>query len=161
VAKLNTHRIVKNWEFGKLITPQLSGFRDNGFGRRFSVQSEAPYWKEAFECFRLIPSVVEPSYKNFIGNNYLDGAFVPKHQDNAPDGYVHTRCNLMIKKPMCGGNPVIDGEILDVDVGDLWLCLASLENHGTTPIQGGERIIFSFGALVSEDQVFKLLSIPN
>ena len=62
---------------------------------------------------------------------------------------------------MYGGNPIIDDEVLEVDVGDLWLCLASLEKHGTTPIQGGERIIFSFGALVSEDQVFKLLSISN
>jgi hypothetical protein len=54
----------------------------------------------------------------------------------------------MIKKPNIGGNPVIDGEEFNIEVNDLWLCLASLETHSSTPIYGGERLIFSYGALI-------------
>jgi hypothetical protein len=63
----------------------------------------------------------------------------------------------MLKKPLKGGNPVLDGEEIQVDQNDLWLCLASLEKHRTTPIEGGERLIFSFGALVSIDQIKKII----
>jgi hypothetical protein len=150
-------RVVKGWPLGHLVRPFTSGFIDNRYGRRYASQPDAPFWSEAFSCFNLRPDCVEPKEKNFTGNHYLDGAFTHDHIDEAKDDYVHVRCNLMIKKPPIGGNPILDGEEVHVDEGDLWLCLASLERHSSTPISGGERIIFSFGALVSEDQVFKLL----
>jgi hypothetical protein len=64
----------------------------------------------------------------------------------------------MIKKPLSGGMPVIDGQELNIEKGDLWLCLASLEEHSSTPINGGERIIFSFGALINKNSVEKILA---
>ena len=33
---------------------------------------------------------------------------------------------------------------IQIDENDLWLCLASLEKHSSTPVEGGERLIFSF-----------------
>ena len=63
----------------------------------------------------------------------------------------------MIKKPNKGGNPILDGEEKNVEVNDLWLCLASLEKHASTPIFGGERLIYSFGALVDIDQIRKII----
>lgn len=116
------------------------------------------YRVEAFQEFNLIPDLEEITFKNYTGNHYVDGAFVHEHTDPAPEGYEHVRCNLMIKKPKVGGLPIIDGEELDVDEGDLWLCLASLEKHSSTPISGGERIIFSFGALIERANVEKILS---
>ena len=36
----------------------------------------------------------------------------------------------------------------EVNVDDLWICFASEEIHGSTPIEGGERMICSFGDLI-------------
>lgn len=159
--KLLIPRVVKNWKYANEIN--LNNFNINyqqnkgGSGRRFSYQNEAPFWNEVFQEFNLVPDKIEPMFKNLIGNHYLDGAYTHKHTDPSPNGYVHTRCNLMIKKPNIGGNPIIDGEEFNVEVNDLWLCLASLEEHSSTPIYGGERIIFSFGALIKLDKVKNIL----
>lgn len=152
--KLNISRIVKNWKYAPMVKPSFN-FQTNsaGDGRRFSTQDNAPYWEEAFKEFGLKPVEVEPIFKNLTGNHYQDGAFVHPHTDPAPDGFVHTRCNLMLKKPKEGGNPVLDGEELDIEERDLWLCLASMELHSSTPIKGGERLIFSFGGLVPIKQI--------
>lgn len=153
-------RIIKNWKHAVAIVPATDGFVTNnaGSGRRFAVCNNPIYRTEAFQEFSLIPDLEEPIYKNFTGNHYLEGAFVHEHSDPAPKGYEHVRCNLMIKKPTFGGMPVIDGEELVIDEGDLWLCLASLEKHSSTPISGGERITFSFGALIDKHSVEKILA---
>lgn len=67
----------------------------------------------------------------------------------------------MMRKPKNGGNPVIDGEELNIEEGDLWLCLASMELHSSTPITGGERMIFSFGGLVPIKQIENILFTKN
>jgi hypothetical protein len=156
--RLSIPRIVKGWRYGGLVSPSFD-FAPNsaGNGRRFATQDEAPYWLEAFAEFGLVPLYLEPMFKNLTGNHFQDGAFVHPHTDPAPEGLVHTRCNLMIRKPNSGGNPVIDGEELDVDEGDLWLCIASMELHSSTPIYGGERLIFSFGGLVPVEQILKVV----
>jgi len=157
--KLAIERVIKNWKFANDIVIENNPFIINNVspGRRFKSQDSANHWEEAFAEFGLIPHCLEPTLKNFIGNNYLDGASVQEHTDTAPNGFVHTRCNLMLKKPLKGGNPVLDGEEIQVNQNDLWLCLASLEKHRTTPIEGGERLIFSFGALVPIDQIKKII----
>ena len=157
---LKIPRVVKNWEWAKFIVPAKEGFTTNsaGSGRRFAICDNPVYRTEAFKEFDLIPDLEEPVFKNFTGNHYLDGAFVHEHSDFAPEGYVHVRCNLMIKKPSVGGMPIIDGQELFIQENDLWLCLASLEKHSSTPILGGERVTFSFGALVNKHSVEKILA---
>jgi len=152
--KLKISRVINKWKYVSNIKPSFD-FRANviGNGRRFATQDVAPYWEEAFAEFGLKPSEVEPLFKNLTGNHFQDGAFVHPHTDPSPDGFVHTRCNVMLKKPKEGGNPVIDGEEIYIEEGDLWLCLASLELHSSTPIKGGERLIFSFGGLVPSNQI--------
>ena len=136
---------------------QPNQFIDNGHGRKFSSQPIAKYWSEAFAAFGLVPNSVEPQFQNMTANHYLDGAFTHEHQDYAPDGLVHVRCNVMLRKPLIGGNPIIDGERIEVGENDLWLCLASLERHASEPIQGGERLMFSFGGLVPLTQVSQIV----
>lgn len=157
--KLLITRVVKNWKYANQISLDNISYQENsvGFGRRFFIQNEMLFWNEAFQEFNLVPDEIEPMFKNLIGNHYLDGAHTHKHTDSSPSGYVHTRCNLMIKKPNIGGNPIIDGEEFNVEVNDLWLCLASLEEHSSTPIYGGERLIFSFGALIKLDKIKNIL----
>jgi hypothetical protein len=152
--KIKIPRIIKNWVYSSLVIPNTNFQSNNaGAGRRFAMQDVAPYWKEAFAEFGLKPISVEPIFKNLTGNHFEDGAFVHPHTDPAPDGFVHTRCNVMLQKPKEGGNPVLDGEELDIEEGDLWLCFASMELHSSTPIKGGERLIFSFGGLVPVKQI--------
>jgi hypothetical protein len=151
---LKIPRVVKQWKYAPMVNPSFN-FKLNtaGNGRRFATQDTSPYWDEAFMEFGLKPVEVEPIFKNLTGNHYQDGAFVHPHTDPAPEGFVHTRCNLMLKKPKQGGNPILDGKEIDVEEGDLWLCLASMELHSSTPIKGGERLIFSFGGLVPVKQI--------
>jgi hypothetical protein len=156
--KLKIPRVVKQWKYASMVEPSFDfQLNTSGPGRRFATQDTAPYWREAFYEFNLNPVSVEPIFKNLTGNHFEDGAFVHAHTDCAPNGFVHARCNLMLRKPKEGGNPILDGEEFDVKEGDLWLCLASMEVHSSTPIKGGERLIFSFGGLVPIDQTNKIL----
>ena len=146
--KLKIERIVKGWGLGKNIIPANIGFIDNGSGRKFAKEKTDPFWLEAFSSFNLIPKYLEPVYQIFTGIHYLPGTHTHIHKDTAPKGFVHVRCNVMLKKPPSGGNPILDNEVLEVEEGDLWLCLASLERHGSTPISKPFRIIKSFGSLI-------------
>jgi hypothetical protein len=159
-VKLKIPRVVKNWEFAKFVTPSVDNFKENvcGCGRKYSKQPTVMFWQEAFRCFNLNPIKVEPTFENFTGVHYIDGAFVHEHKDPTLKGFDHIRCNLMLKKPAYGGNPVIDNEEIHVEVNDLWLCISNREFHKSTPIQGGERIIFSFGGLVPVEQIEAILN---
>jgi hypothetical protein len=156
--KLNIPRVVKQWKHALHIIPNKN-FEINsaGEGRRYATQKTTLYWDDAFAEFGLKPTSVEPKFKNLTGNHFKNGAFVHPHIDGAPQGFVHTRCNLMLQKPDKGGNPVIDGEEIQIEKNDLWLCLASMEFHSSTPIRGGERLIFSFGGLVPVEQIEAIL----
>lgn len=157
--KLKIPRVVRKWSHADKIFPAKDGYVTNnaGSGRRFAICSNPIFRNEAFGAFGLTPELEEPMFQNFTGNHYLDGAFVHEHIDIAPNGYVHTRCNLMIQKPQEGGNPVIDGEEFNVQNGDLWICLASLEKHCSTPIKGNERFIFSFGSLIPYTKIKEIV----
>jgi hypothetical protein len=158
--QLSIPRVVKDWEFASYIKPctQDAEFVPNGYGRRFARQEDAPYWKEAFAAFGLVPTCVEPRFQNMTANHFLDGACTHPHKDSAPDGFVHVRCNVMLKKPPVGGNPILDNNSVQVEENDLWICLASLEHHSSEPINGGERVMFSFGGLVTIEQVQRILA---
>jgi hypothetical protein len=155
--QLKIERIIKGWGVGKNIAPASEGFIENGYGRKYAKERTAPFLLEAFSAFNLTPKYVEPMFEIFTGIHYLSGAHTHIHQDSAPQGFVHVRCNVMLKKPSSGGDPILDDEILDVEEGDLWLCLASLERHGSTPISEPFRIVKSFGSLIEEKQVMNLI----
>ena len=114
---------------------------ENGFGRRFAKYKDAPDFDKVFALYGMKPVRVEPMFQCLIGNNYLDGDL------------THVRVNVMLKKPKNGGNPVINGIEVNVEEGDVWLCIAGKERHSSTPISGGERLIFSYGGLVEQHEV--------
>lgn len=151
--KLAHPRVIKSWKHSSCFSMPPGQFLGNGAGRRFLPHDEAAFRLEAFAAFGLSNLADEPMFRNFIGNHFEDGARVHEHSDRAPAGYVHARYNWMVKKPQAGGDPVIDGEVVSVEEGDLWLCLASHERHASTPIFGGERIVYSFGALIPAEEV--------
>tara|TARA_R100001224_G_C3927487_1_gene117496 strand:+ start:138 stop:545 length:408 start_codon:yes stop_codon:yes gene_type:complete len=132
------------------------------FGRRFAKQnSNKELWQKSFAAFNLFPTQKEPELGDVLMNHYQDDACTHIHKDPAPKGYVHIRANVMIKKPNKGGDIIIDNETIKVEENDLWLVLASLENHGSTPIQSGERLIYSFGAIIKEINIKDLINAEN
>ena len=148
--RLAVNRVIEDWRNPADFTLPTQAFKTNpsGAGRRCVSHTETALAEVAFNAFGLHMDAPEPMFGHLIGNNYADGAFVHEHTDPAPNGFAHVRCNWMIKKPPVGGDPILDGEVVPVSEGDLWLCLASMERHSTTPIHGGERLIYSFGALI-------------
>lgn len=155
---LTVPRVIRGWAAGRVITPANFGFVDNGHGRRYATERSDPNWLDAFAEFGLIPTMVEPVYGIFTGVHYLNDACTHPHTDPAPEGFAHVRCNVLIRKPISGGDPVVDGVLMRVEEGDLWLVFASLEVHSSTPIHGSKRVIKSFGGLVPLEQVSPLIS---
>jgi hypothetical protein len=157
MIELKTPRVVKGWGLGKKILPANSGFIDNGYGRKFATQERDPNMFDAFSAFGLNLKYREPQFQIFTGIHYLAGACTHIHQDEATDGYVHVRCNVMLEKPDCGGLPIINETVLDVEVGDLWIVFASLEKHGSTQISQPTRVIKSFGGLFPKYEIQQII----
>jgi hypothetical protein len=157
--KLICKRVVPSWSNPESAGLGALAFESNntGPGRRLAARLKTSIDADAFSAFGLVMDMPEPMLGNFVGNHFADGASVHPHKDSAPIGYAQVRCNWMLKKPFSGGNPVIDGEELDVNEGDLWLCIASKETHWSTPVSGGERLVFSFGALISDEQLDRVV----
>lgn len=141
-------RVVKNWKDPAQFIQPHGVFQANTVGRRFMSVANVAHREGAFAAFGFEFLQPEPLFRNFIGEHFLDGAHTHEHQDPSPEGFIHVRVNWMVKKPKSGGDPVINGKIISVDEGDLWVCFSSEERHASTPICGGIRKICSFGALV-------------
>ena len=158
--KLAVNRVVEGWRSPADFILPTQAFKTNpaGAGRRYMSHTKTALAEVAFNAFGLRMDAPEPMFGHLIGNNYADGAFVQQHTDSAPAGFAHVRCNWMVKKPPVGGDPILDGEVVPIAEGDLWLCIASIERHGTTPISGGERLIYSFGALVKNENLRHILN---
>jgi hypothetical protein len=90
----------------------------------------------------------EPEYKCFLGCN-TEGGFVQRHTDSAPPDKHHIRMNIMLSKPLAGGEPVIGGKLVPINERDLWCFYPSLMMHESTPVQGRrKRFVLSMGILV-------------
>jgi hypothetical protein len=157
--KLSIGRVVSDWRDVKHFDAREVVFakNTNGPGRRCALHLNTPLAEKAFAAFGIKMDAPEPMFGHMIGNQYADGAFVHQHKDFTQNGFAHVRCNWLVKKPPVGGHPVLDDEVIAVNEGDLWLCLSSIELHGTTPIYGGERLVYSFGAFVKLEQLQPLL----
>ena len=160
---LSIDRVIRNWDQAPRIIYTKNYIQNPvSFGRRFAKQdSNKELWQKSFAAFNLFPTQKEPELGDVLMNHYQDDACTHIHKDPAPKGYVHIRANVMIKKPNKGGDIIIDNETIKVEENDLWLVLASLENHGSTPIQSGERLIYSFGAIIKEINIKDLINAEN
>ncbi len=90
----------------------------------------------------------EPRYKCFLGCN-TEGGFVQRHTDSAPEDKLHVRMNIMLSKPLSGGEPVIGTKVVPIEERDLWCFYPSLMAHESTPVLGRrKRFVVSIGILV-------------
>ena len=80
----------------------------------------------------------------------FDGGDVYAHQDpRSIDGLAPLRCNVLTRKADDGGILYIDGQKVDVEVGELHCYLASETLHYVTTVKGKTpRVLWMFGAYV-------------
>ena len=78
------------------------------------------------------------------------GGDVYKHKDpKSIDNLATLRCNILTQKADAGCQLYVDGEPVNIDVGDLHCYLVSEHEHWATPVEGNTpRIMWMFGAHV-------------
>ena len=85
-----------------------------------------------------------------------EDSFVEPHTDDTKIPYLDyyaLRYNVIIAMPYEGGQPIYDGEVLDVGERGLWRCEAGLIKHATVPNVGTRmRLNISYGFFVPKNQ---------
>lgn len=78
------------------------------------------------------------------------GGDVYKHKDpKSSEGLATLRCNILTQKSDVGGILYVDGQQIDINVGDLHCYLVSEHEHWATKVEGNTpRIMWMFGAHV-------------
>lgn len=153
--KLKINRVVKNWKHAPLIKYEENFIQNPvSSGRRYAPQKlDIDLWKKAYAEFDIDPKKEDSYLGCIVMHHYENGAFTQKHKDKTEPGFVHVRVNLMLKKPPKGGDIVVDDEFISLEKNDLWIILTNLEVHSSTPIEGGDRYIYSFGSLIPLNEV--------
>ena len=147
---------VKSW-----VDKNKINFVSNGFARSFYMfdKNTLPAFikgiKDQIELHYKIPkgSHQEPCYKDFIG--YItNGGQIHRHKDPNKGDLMHTRFNILISKPLDGGNPIINEKILNVSESESWVCVAGKYEHFCQKVLGEKpRIVLSFGYLLSDIKI--------
>jgi hypothetical protein len=156
----------KTWAYENFITDEehksLLNFcysvrnklRNNGLGRFYEdhVISRLKPPKEFLDVKQRIIETenftdyeIDSIFEDFISFNE-NGGSIHEHKDQNHSGRIHTRYNLLLSVPEVGGNPIYEGNIIEVKEKMLWRCEAGLYNHASLPVEGIKpRINISFG----------------
>jgi hypothetical protein len=156
------HSALLDWaesEFaaGHLDRNQAGPFR---YFNRYEKGSSVPdlFWRvrdRAVSNFSVTDYEDEPKFKCFLGCN-IEGGFVRRHTDPSPPEKHHVRMNIMLSKPIAGGEPMIDGKLVDVDERDMWCFFPGIMHHSSTPVIGTKhRFVLSIGILVPRNLRFQ------
>lgn len=136
-------------------TNNHNSFKQNGFGRQYGILQELnppkEVWeikKKVIELYSLDNTKQEPIYKDYCG--YItEGGAIHQHTDSNQGHLIHTRFNVMVSKPIKGGEPIQNSQVIDVNEGDIWRCDAGKVVHWCSPVEGIKpRIVLSFGFLI-------------
>lgn len=100
------------------------------------------------------PIIDDPDVGDWFGITDED-AFVEPHTDPTREelnDYYVRRYNVIISMPHEGGQPIYDGEVLDVKERGMWMCNASTVTHASVPNVGSRmRVNISYGFLVPKE----------
>jgi hypothetical protein len=139
------------WAFA--MEPHL---RENGPGRRYGRIETLPKVpnihrriRMRLQAFMGVPDYATPEptagwYVSIIS----DGGTVHPHQDPAPDGFRHLRCNLFLQTSTEGGRPIVSDQPIDVEDRMFLAFFPSERLHSSEPAGGDRpRVMCSFGYL--------------
>lgn len=122
----------------------------------FLIQRNFPYEvlikleKDIYNHFDFDDSVIkDPSFGWFLSYS-TEGHEVIPHTDPleglSEDYQDIFRINFMLKKPVKGGNPIINSEVINIEENDYWICHASKDFHTSEAVAGDvPRIVLSMG----------------
>jgi hypothetical protein len=104
------------------------------------------------KCLRITGRCLrEPVFQDFI-NEILPSGYVNNHTDATRDGYKHIRFNILLQKPLSGGNIIFNGKQIQQNVGDCFVLNTSYE-HGVSKVN--DRVSYRsivFGFLIPNEQ---------
>lgn len=82
-----------------------------------------------------------------------EGHIVHLHRDfNPDDDTLHIRFNIMIQKPLEGGNPIIGGTTIEVEENQTWICEAGNYAHTIEEVRGDRpRVMLSLGHFINKE----------
>lgn len=96
-----------------------------------------------------------------VSCTFPDGE-VASHIDNT-DGSCHVlRCNILSRAADRGGHLIMNGQKIDIEVGELHCYLASDNEHSVNTVEGTtSRVLWMFGYECSKDKFDQLLGEVN
>lgn len=100
------------------------------------------------------PIIHDPELGDWLGITDED-AFVEPHTDITCEEYSDyniRRYNVIVSMPISGGQPIYDGDILDVGERAAWMCEASLTTHASVINEGPRmRLNISYGFYIPKN----------
>jgi len=123
------------------------------YGRRFIYPEEALKLSERVrKCVGVegYPFIAGHGKNGIVVSYTMNGGDVYRHRDpRGSSGLATLRCNILTQKADLGGVLFVDGQQIDVEVGDLHCYLVSEHEHWATTVGGDTpRIMWMFGAHV-------------
>jgi hypothetical protein len=101
---------------------------------------------------RMDKSVTNGGKDGIVVSCTLLGGDIFKHIDVREPGNFHLlRCNILTQAPEIGGQLVVNGNKIDVEIGDLHCYINTKYQHSVSLVQGNiNRILWMFGYQISE-----------
>jgi len=93
-------------------------------------------------CHEALGRLVKATAQECLFLYYPTGVEMHEHLDPDP-GHAHWRVNVVLHPATVGGLLVMDGEQVPLQAGDAYLFRADLVPHAITPIEDGERIVWT------------------
>ena len=79
--------------------------------------------------------------------HFPEGSEVPIHVDPAPEGFIHKRLNIFLKRAKEGGQIFVEGPVLNI--GPFNYFMPSVWRHLMTRVTKGSSYILSIGWLTA------------
>jgi hypothetical protein len=141
--------ITQNTLTGKRVTSRLYSNRYEypGFIRLLSDRIRKAVGISSF------PLITGHGRDGVVVSYTYPGGDVYRHKDpKSAEGLATLRCNILTQKADAGGVLYVDGQQVDIEVGDLHCYLVSEHDHWATEVEGETpRIMWMFGAHVPAD----------
>ena len=137
-------------------------FRENGYNRYSSRLDRHPnvptcVWdikNRIVEKENLQNEIEEPTMGHSVGYMKHAGKLHIHTDPNGDDGLIHTRFNVYVQIPDKGGLPIYADKLHKLKERTYICCRSGLDEHHATIVRGDrERVILSFGYLLSPERV--------
>lgn len=110
--------------------------------------------RERLKNYLALEDIIRPPFTNGMVASYAEpGDTCYEHTDPVwCEGHHTMHCNVIVQKPECGGNVVIEGKEFDMPEGDIICYYVSELKHSVTKVTGNNnRLMWIFAFCVAKD----------